>query len=158
MKKILIIIFAGLMLNISAQSNISSAQAMFIYNFTKLIENPNKVGNYVIGFIGSSETYEQMLKLSAGRLIGNQSISVQKFNNASDISICQILFISSNKTKELSNILPKLQDKNTLIVTEKDGAINDGSAINFVVVNDRLKFEIKPDNITKYQIKIENYI
>jgi hypothetical protein len=159
MRKIFTLVFCCVIyINIIAQTDIPKAQAMFIYNFSRLIEWPAsyKSGPFIIGFIGSSSTHEQMESFSVGKSVGSQPISVQKFASVADISSCHILFVPFSKTKEMVNILSKLQGKSTLIITEKNGAINDGSAINFVVVDDKLKFEFKPDNATKYQIKVSS--
>lgn len=145
-------------LNTFAQTDIPKAQAMFIYNFSRLIEWPAsyKSGPFIIGFVGSSSTFEQMESFSIGKNVGSQPISVQKYATIADISTCHILFVPFSKTKEMANIVAKIQGKSTLIITEKNGAINDGAALNFVVVDDKLKFEFKPDNAVKYQLKVSS--
>jgi hypothetical protein len=138
-----------------AQEEISKAQAMFIYNFSRLTEWPAsyKSGPFIIGVLGSSATFDELESYVVGKKVGAQPISVVKFASAADISNCNILFIPFSKTKMLSSILPILVGKSSLIITEKNGAIEEGSAINFTVVGDKLKYEFKPDNVTKYQIK-----
>jgi hypothetical protein len=56
----------------------------------------------------------------------------------------------------MQTIIQQLSSKNTLVITEKNGAIEQGSAINFVVIGDKLKFELSPGNATKYDIKISS--
>jgi hypothetical protein len=43
-----------------------------------------------------------------------------------------------------------------LIICEKNGAIDDGAAVNFIVVGDKLKFEIKPATAESKQIKMSS--
>jgi hypothetical protein len=144
--------------NTYTQTGIPKAQAMFIYNFSRLIEWPAsyKSGPFIIGVLGSSATFDELESFVVGKNVGTQPISVVKFASTADISTCHILFIPFSKTKELATILPKLQGKSSLIITEKNGAIEEGSAINFSVIGDKLKFEFKPDNATKYQIKLSS--
>lgn len=159
MNRIITGVFCGILfMNIAAQTEIPKAQAMFIYNFSRLVEWPAnyKSGPFIIGFVGSSATYEQMSAFSTGKSVGSQAISVQKFASVDDISTCHILFIPFSKTKDMVNILAKVQGKSTLLITEKHGALNNGSAINFVIFDDKLKFEFKPENATKYQIKVSS--
>jgi hypothetical protein len=159
MRKFIALIFCcTVYVNIFAQTDIPKAQAMFIYNFSRLIEWPSsyKSGPFVVGFLGSSTTFEQMESFSTGKNVGSQPISVQKYATVADISTCHILFVPFSKTKDMVNILSKIQGKSTLIITEKNGAINDGAALNFVVVDDKLKFEFKPDNAVKYQLKVSS--
>lgn len=141
-----------------AQTEIPRAQAMFIYNFSRLIEWPAeyKTGPYIIGVIGSCQTLNDLESFTTGKSVGSQPIAVKKFNSVDEISSCQILFVPFSKTKDLAMIVPKLQNKSTLIITEKNGAVENGSAINFLIIEDKLKFEIKPSNITKYNLKVSS--
>jgi hypothetical protein len=159
MRKILVLVICLLFKSNSyCQTDIPRAQAMFIYNFSRLAEWPAeyKAGPFIFGFIGNSETFDQMKTFAAGKNVGSQSIAVQRFASVADISTCHILFVPFSKTKEMANILIKLQGKSTLIISEKSGAINEGSSINFVVIDDKLKFEFKPENALKYQIKVSS--
>jgi hypothetical protein len=53
-----------------------------------------------------------------------------------------------------SEILNKLKGKNVLIVTEKPGFARQGSAINFVIVQNKQKFELNKNNAEKYNLKV----
>lgn len=161
MRKVLLV--ASLLLvsslhHIKAQTQISRAQAMFIYNFSRLIEWPAnyKNGPFVIGVLGSSDLQEQLQLYTNGKRVGSQPITVKTYNSPGEISTCHILFVPFNDTKLLPNIVSNVQGKSTLIITEKNGAIEEGSAINFVVVGDKLKFELNTGNAVKYNIKISS--
>jgi hypothetical protein len=159
MKKILIFIGCVLIINISAQTNLAKQQAMYIYNFTKLIDYPdeNKSDNFIIGIVGASSTFEDIKSLFSGKTLGNgQKFIIQKFKSVTEITNCHILFITYTNSKELTNILTKVQNSNTLIITEQSGAINKGSAINFVVINEKLKFELKTENAINHQVKVSS--
>jgi hypothetical protein len=51
------------------------------------------------------------------------------------------LFISQNSSIPLDDILAKTTGKGILIISEQDGYAELGTAINFVIVNRKLKFE-----------------
>ena len=151
---ILFIVFRSAM----GQTGIPKAQALFIYNFSRLIEWPAdyKNGPFVIASVGSSSTLDEIKDYTNGKMVGSQPIAVKKFDSPSDITTCHILFVPYSKTRELPEILTHLKDKSTLIISEKNGAIDEGAAINFVIIGDKLKFEIKPENVTKYNIKLSS--
>jgi hypothetical protein len=140
------------------QTNISRAEAMFVYNFSRLIEWPAsyKTGPFVIGVYGSAPIFSQLKTYTNGKRVGSQPITVKTFNTPAEISTCHILIVPFNSTKNLPAIVSQLGNKSTLIVTEKNGAINDGAAINFVIVGNNLKFELSPGNATKYGIKLSS--
>ena len=142
----------------NAQTQIARAQAMFIYNFSRLIEWPAnyKNGPFVIGILGSSALQEQLLVYTSGKRVGSQPITVKSFRSPADVSTCHILFVTFSSTKLMSNVVNSVKGKSTLMITEKNGAIKQGSAINFVVVGDKLKFELSSSNAIKYNIKISS--
>jgi hypothetical protein len=155
----MVVISLGLFVTeIYAQTEIARAQAMFIYNFSRLIEWPAeyKTGPFVVGVLGKGDIIEQLKTYTGGKSVGSQPITVKTFATPASISACHILFVPFSSTKEMSSITAQIQGKSTLIISEKNGAVNDGSAINFVIVGDKLKFELAPENATRYNIKISS--
>lgn len=160
MKRIcgLFIIFFIITASSFAQTGIPRAQAMFIYNFSRLIEWPPnyKSGDFVIGIYGNSPIANELDGYTSGKRVGSQSIVVKNYNSASEISTCHILFVPFSKTRELGTIKSNLNGKSTLLVTEKNGAISDGAAINFLIIGNKLKFELNQSNASKYGIKLSS--
>ena len=159
MKKIFGLITVWLLLTaMSSQTGIPRAQAMFIYNFSRLIEWPAnyKSGPFVIGVIGGSQTFNELKTYTANKTVGSQKIAIKKFGSPAEIATCHILFVPFGKTKQLPAITQALGSKSTLVISEKNGAIDGGSAINFVIIGDKLKFEIKPENATSKQIRMSS--
>lgn len=159
MKKITGILLIWMILtSMSSQTGIPRAQAMFIYNFSRLIEWPEsyKSGAFIIGVLGSSATHTELETYTANKSVGSQTIQVRKFNTPAEIGTCHILFIPFNKTKLLSEVSQVLGNKSTLIITEKNGAIDEGAAINFLIIGDKLKFEIKPQNASSRRINMSS--
>ncbi len=141
---------------IFAQTGIRGAQAMFIYNFSRLVEWPPsyKSGPFIIGVFGSTSMMNEVQNYVKGKSIGQQKVIVNQYDNVSSIDKCHILFVAFAKTKDMTGIVNSMKGKSTLIITEKNGGIDVGSAINFKIIGDKLKFEIKPSNATKYGLKI----
>lgn len=141
-----------------AQSSVAQAQAVFIYNFTRLIEWPSdyKTGDFIIGVYNANDLYSEIKSFTNGKSVGSQPISVVKFTGAQAITKCHILFVPFGKTKELSAILGALGGSKTLIITEKKGSLEEGATINFVIVDDKLKFELKSGNASKLGLKINS--
>jgi len=128
---------------------------MFIYNFSRLIEWPvaYKTGPFIIGVLGNSSVADELETYTLGKKVGIQEIQVKKYKTVQEIALCHILFIPFARTKQLGEIQEALKGKNTLLITEKGGALTEGSAINFVLLADKIKFEIQTDNISKYGLK-----
>ena len=159
MKKYLLILvtLAFFSTGIFGQTSIPKAQSMFIYNFSRLIEWPASfsTGDFVIGVLGHSDIGNELKSYTMGKKVGVQSIKVEEYKDPSEIGKCNILFVSFGKTKEMPAVLSKIGGNSTLIITEKRGACDDGAAINFLIVSNALKFEIKPSN-AKNGIKLSS--
>jgi hypothetical protein len=140
------------------QTTIPKAQTLFIYNFSRLIEWPvnYRTGPFVIGVLGAVEITSELELYTKGKKVGTQDINIIRYKTVKEITNCHILFVPFDKTKQMPEILGMLNDKSTLIITEKDGALETGSAINFIVVEDKLKFELKSENAVKLGIKFSS--
>ena len=133
-------------------------QAMFVYNFTKYIEWPasTKSGNFVIAILGNSPIYEELIKIAQSKNVGNQTIVVRKINSTSEISDQHIVFISENKSSEIERVTNKIGSNPILLITESSGMIGKGAGINFIIVDNKQRFEMKKENITSKGLKISS--
>ncbi len=156
MKKIVtVLIFMFIAMSAYMQTTIPKAQSLFIYNFSRLIEWPAnyRTGDFVIGVLGASEVAGELESYTKGKKVGTQNIQVIRYKAPTEIQHCHILFVPFVRTKQLSEVIAAIGTQSTLIITEKSGALNDGSAINFVILEDKMKFELKAENANKYGIR-----
>lgn len=118
-------------------------KAAFIYNFTKYIEWSELAAEneFIIGVIGESSINDPLAEIVKTETVDNKKITIKQFTKPADISFCNILFISRNCNFPLEDILGKTTGKGTLIISEKNGYAEQGTAINFVTVKQKLKFE-----------------
>ena len=126
-----------------SQSQESNLKAAFIYNFTKYIDwdNGDAENKFIIGIMGTSSIDGPINEIAKNSFIKNKRIVLKHFSNAEDISYCNILFIPRGNGIPLQSVLEKI-NKGVLTISEEPGFARQGSAINFVVNNDKLKFEI----------------
>jgi hypothetical protein len=141
---------------VKAAENISGAQAMYIYNFLRHINWPeNSIGEkFVIGVYGNSETYNQLINFTKDRKIGTKTIEVIKVTSNEEAAKCQLVFVPESKSSKIAEIKNSIGNKSCLIVSEKSGTLNSGSAIEFIIVNDRLKFKINEANAKLQKLEV----
>ncbi|AEW00442.1 hypothetical protein A4D02_24240 [Niastella koreensis] len=118
-------------------------KAAFIYNFTRYIEWKAEAGEneFIIGIIGSSPIDDPLGEIVKTERVDNKKIAIKRFNKPADISFCHILFISQSAGVALDDILTKTSGKGMLVISEQNGYAELGTAINFVIINRKLKFE-----------------
>lgn len=152
MKRIAIILITICFLN----SAVASAQqedqykALFIKQFTKYIKWSGNSGKVKVAVIGDSPVavYLDKLQAKAGNI---EVIKIEDIGQAID---AQILFIEKDKSKLVAEAHSKLANHPVLIITEQEGTIKKGSAINFVVRNNRLTFEISKAMLDRRDVMI----
>jgi YfiR/HmsC-like len=148
-------------INVMAQAvdQESSLKAVFIYNFTKYIEwdNLNSENNFIIGIMGSSALDGSIEAIAKTNFVKNKKIILKHFSSPEDISYCHILFIPREYSLPVKTVSEKV-DKKVLIVGEKPGAARQGASINFVLINDKLKFEISQEAISSAGLKASSQL
>ncbi len=163
MKK-LVIILVGLFLISSAFQQKEDAAAsnakckvIFLYNFTKMIKWPDEYndGNFVIGVYGSyPPLITELNKMANVKTVGSQKFEIRTVTTLEAATKYHILFVLNDKIGQFSEVTAKLKGKGTLLITEKDGMMKKGSMINFVVVDNKIKFELSKANAEKQKLKI----
>jgi YfiR/HmsC-like len=136
----LLLSFAGIATGQSRERE-SDLKAVFIYNFTRYIDwGSDSEREFVIGIISSSVIETALTEIAKTNRVGNRRIVIRQFSKPDDIGHCNILFIPKNCPFPLAAVLERV-DKGTLTVSEEPGFAKQGTAFNFIVINDKLKFE-----------------
>lgn len=148
-----------ILLLILIKANLAQAQeekfkALFLYNYAKNIEWTSTSGDFVIGVLGSSPIIDELNIIAEKKKVGTQAIVIKKHNSLDGAEKCNIFYLPSNKTANLSSLLAKVKGKKVLIVSDSPGTIKDGSCINFILQNGKLTFEISKTNIEKQGLKV----
>lgn len=134
----------------------AKVKAVFLYNFTKYFEWPDKMktGTFVIQIVGTNNSLNQELnKMAASKQVGNQKIEI-KISSTIDPNLKpQIIYLLNESSDLIKDVSSKYKGKGSLIVTEKNGLIKTGSAINFVVADNKQRFEYSSGNAVKAGLK-----
>jgi hypothetical protein len=150
------LVLSGVKFGYSQINSIAQAQTIYIYNFSRMIQWPasSQAGDFIIGVVGDNELYNYLVSYMKSKMVGSQPITVKKFENAESISKCHIMFVGDGKVAHFNAVLKKLQDSHSLIITEKKGMIESGSAIDFFLDEDKLKFVMNSGNAEKYNLTV----
>ncbi|QHT69496.1 YfiR family protein [Rhodocytophaga rosea] len=150
------ILLAGFQFQLSAQTQDYKFHSIFIYNFTKYIQWPasQQSGDFVIAVIGNSPIAAELEKITSNKVVGSQKIVVKRFKSVSEISDCHILYLPSSGSGNFDEIQGKLRGKSTLVITEKTGMAQKGSGINFVMQDNKWKFELNESATQSAGLKV----
>lgn len=131
-------------------------KAVFLYNFTRYFEWPNakKSGNFVIHIVGKNEALmKELTKMAESKTVGNQKMEVVNTPEFDPKAKPHMLFLLPDVSKSLGDATSKLKGKGALIIAENAGAAKGGAAINFVVIDNKQKFEYSKNSAVKAGLK-----
>jgi hypothetical protein len=123
-------------------------------NFIKFVQWPeqsqrqltdqfnDKTGTTVtIGIIGK-DNFGNTLDQIDGRKIGNKLLSIRYFKSVSQISDCQVLFVSKSQSHRTYQILREISGMPVLTIGEDEDFIRLGGIIRFYDEKSHIRFEV----------------
>ncbi len=113
-----------------------------------------KSGNFIIQIVGSNANLSQELnKMAATKQIGTQKLEI-KLTTSLDPSLKpHMIYLLNESSDLLKDCNSKYKGNGTLIITEKSGLAKAGAAINFVVADNKQRFEYSESNAKKAGLK-----
>src|SRR5690348_6323890 len=126
MKKLQALIAAVLIVSSSAfaqERPLHEVYSMMVFNFTRYVQWPDQAtsGEFVIGVIGNGDVYNTLNGWYGGKPRGSKTYVIKKFNNASEVTDCHVLYIDKSKSGEFEAANTKVKGKGTLVITDKNG-------------------------------------
>lgn len=134
---------------------------LFIYNFTKYFDWPenSKTGDFIVEVIGHESVGVELTKLTNGKRIGNQAISIKNIKTVKEMSgKAHMVFLGHWQSRFIPEVKEKTQNKPVLLISEMEGMLDKGSAINFVIRDGSIQFEMNASNVAASKIKTDQRI
>jgi len=131
-------------------------KAVFLYNFTRYFEWPEtkKTGDFIIYVVGKNDNLISELKsLAATKKVGNQDIEIKNTPSFDPSINSHIVYLTPEASRNITDVMTKNKNKGTLMVAEGANACKAGACINFVAVENKLKFEYSKNNAVKAGLK-----
>ncbi len=161
MNKIKALAIAGLLSSGSAfaqERPMHEVYSMMVFNFIRYVQWPDHAasGEFVIAVVGNTEVYNTLNTWYGGKPRGSKTYVIKKFNSSSEITDCQVVYIDKTKSGEFANVNEKVKGKGTLVITDKNGLGEKGSAINFKTIDNKMKFELNQKVIDASNLKVSS--
>lgn len=151
-------IIVGFPLQETADEYDQKATYIFIFPqyMTWLKDTPSD--NFIIAVIGRSKISIPLNKIAQIKKLNNRDIIIKQFQSIGDIEFSHILFIPKAAKDLLPQILEKVKNSNTLLISEIEGFAQKGGAINFVFDKDNVRFEINEAILDQVGIKASSQL
>jgi len=134
-------------------------KAAFLLKFVGFIDWPAATFDradapFVISVIGGTPLGTELARIAAGRQVNGHPVQVRLLGRGDSSAGSQVLFVGHADGTRLSAIVAATEGAPVLLVSESDGALAQGTAINFVVADDKVRFDVALHAINRAGLKI----
>ena len=125
-------------------------KAAYLFNFGRFVEWPaagetDKHSAFTFCILGPDPFGPNLDHLLAGETINGRSLIVKRISNAQDSAGCQVLFMSREEEGRVTKIIETLNQEAVLTVSDIPEFAKHGGMIQFVVEQNRVRFEVNLD-------------
>jgi hypothetical protein len=153
----------GLDWRVFAQDQPSEYQikAAFLFNFAKFVEWPPDAfketnSPIVIGVLGENVFGNSLAATIRDKTVNDRHFEFKTFNSPAEATNCHILFVSPRLKESLPNVVAGLHNASVLTVGETDDFIKAGGMVNFLIEDNKIRFQINDDAAKKAGLKISS--
>jgi hypothetical protein len=130
-----------------------------LYYIAKFIRWPDASftasrGQIIFAIVGEDELAGTLANMLSTRSVNGRPVFVRFIRRAQDIQGCHILFISRSEELRVAELLRAAQNLSVLTVADSHGFVAAGGMVDFVMVNDHVRFEIAPNRAEQVGLKI----
>ena len=141
-----------------AQPQEHEVKAAFLYKFLSFVEWPAQSfaragAPLVIGVLGADEVHASLQEIVPGRSAQGRPLELRKLKDGERPAGVHLLFIG----RAAAASLPKIPAQpGLLVVSEVEGALEQGAMINFLRVEGRVRFEVAPELADRRGLRISS--
>lgn len=135
-------------------------KAAFLYKFLGYAEFP--AGAFAdpgaplsIGVVGSDDMAAELARVVAGRQVGGRALVVRALREGEPGVPVHLLFVAGSDCARAARILRAMPGA-LLPVTECELGLQNGSVINFRIVDERVRFDVSLDSAEKNNVKLSS--
>jgi hypothetical protein len=141
---------------VQAQTTNYAAYSLYVASFSRYASWPQPGGDFKITVLGKSKIYDELMKITANKNVNGLAYKIAQVENVNEIGDPQILFIPDNKSSTLDDVVKATSGKPVMIVTEREGLLRKGADFSFLIIDNKLRFDMNSSNLEKRNIKISS--
>jgi hypothetical protein len=136
-------------------------KAAFLYKFLGYVEwRPGAFAQpaspIVIGVIGDNDIADSLRTITAGRTAGGRPVEVRRMRIGDSLDDVHMLFVGRAESSRVAQLASAARQRGVLLVTDFEGALDQGSAINLLLLQNRVRFEVSLDAADKSGLKLSS--
>ncbi|HTQ36085.1 MAG TPA: YfiR family protein [Steroidobacteraceae bacterium] len=136
-----------------------AVKAAFVYRFAAYVKWPEDSlppDRFTIAVLGAGDVAANLHALTSGRTLLGRPVQVRQVASIHQADDAQILFVGNDRHTNLHALRSALAGRATLVVSDAEDGLNWGSAINLLLVEHRVRFEISVPAAEQAGLKISS--
>jgi hypothetical protein len=134
-----------------------AVKAAFLYRFTGYIEWPDsalQTTQFTIAVLDADAVAAELGRLLPDRQIHGLPARVRIIHSPAEIDGAQMLYVGAQYRGEVAAVAAQLAAQPLLLVSDRDGGLDQGAAVNFLLVDRRVRFEISLDAALRVGLRV----
>lgn len=139
-----------------------AVKAAFLYRFAGYVDWPQDIAMrapqapFTIAVLGDDGVVRELQNLLPSHAIKNRPAEVHQIRRIQDLGDAQMLYIAPRHRGDLHSLLGALAMKPVLVVTDEEGGLDEGSTVNFLLLDRRVRFEVSLAAAERSGLKISS--
>lgn len=134
-------------------------KAAFLYNFAKFVEWPpsgfsDASAPLRICVFGQDPFGQELHDITKEKTVNGHKLRVDQVADVQMARTCHILFIASSEKAQSARILESLRGTDVLTIGDMKGFVEQGGMINFVLEDNRVRFEVNLKAAEQARLKV----
>lgn len=136
-------------------------KAAFLYKFGGFVEWPPAAfaqadSPFVIAVLGAEPVAAELEKVTGGRTVHGRPVAVRRVRRGEPLAGVHVLFIGQAEAGRIAEVAGGAKGQPLLVVTESENALTQGSMINFVTADDKMRFDVALPAAERGQLRISS--
>jgi len=137
----------------------AQVKAAYIYRFAELIDWPpeafaGSAAPLTIGVVEADQVATELNQLRQTRQIKGRAVQVRTLRAGDAASGIQVLYLGAQEGARVKRQLEAAPSQGVLYITDGAGTLGAGSAISFVQVDNRIRFDVSVAHAERSGLKI----
>jgi hypothetical protein len=136
-------------------ASLSALKAAYTLHFVNLVEWKQAGAQLHFCVLGESEAGDRMLSTLNDKTVHGQRIRARRLpGDGSDRERCDALYIPESHAAHAPELLKQSETTSTLTISDVPSFVENGGVIGFVIVGNRLRFDVNARAASKKRLKI----
>jgi hypothetical protein len=113
-------------------------------------------GPITIGVVGRPSMIRTLRRTLDGKTANNRAIVIVEAKASADLHSCQVLYVAMDNNTEVRQIMAGLKAPHALTIGETDRFLEYGGAVNLLIVDGHMSFEVSLDALNRAGVSISS--